>query len=369
MSRLFASLRLTVVSLVVLSGAAALYGAGTFAGAEFKFGNEKVPPGGLAQAKLFLTQPKPISSGFADFSLDGFSEFVGIELISPAHDTTGVALVNGSRLTFSILSPSATFGMSSDYPLLTVAARVPATVPAGTTIPLNMDVAALRFTDASGAVYPVLFTAGSVLVTPNVGIDDVIPGSADVPIGGTVTVVGRGFVRGTNVKIKEVLLAGVEYVDASHLRLTTAQAVHMNGVTVMVSNPDGSQAKYFSYLRATRQAASLNPTLQRAVPLFADVDVTSALVGVTGNTTGLAIKNRQHDSVSIDAELLDASGASVAAVTFAVRPSQFLLLEISELFGVSYSPLQTIRVHAATPVQVMGVAVDASGAATPIPAR
>jgi len=47
----------------------------------------------------------------------------------------------------------------------------------------------------------------------------------------------------------------------------------------------------------------------------------------------------------------------------------FLLLDLSELFGVPYSPSQTMRVRATAPVQVMGVAVDAAGRATPIPVR
>src|SRR6267142_4916409 len=61
-----------------------------FPGVSLKIGQERVPPGGLAQVKLFVTEPRPISTGFASLDLDGLSEIVGIALTSPARDTLGV---------------------------------------------------------------------------------------------------------------------------------------------------------------------------------------------------------------------------------------------------------------------------------------
>src|SRR6185436_6952705 len=66
-----------------------------FAGVSLKIGNETVEPGGIAQVKLFVTEPKPISTARNRLSLGGFSSFEGIALMSTAGDTLGVAVVRG----------------------------------------------------------------------------------------------------------------------------------------------------------------------------------------------------------------------------------------------------------------------------------
>ena len=104
-------------------------------------------------------------------------------------------------------------------------------------------------------------------------------------------------------------------------------------------------------------------------PHFNFEQVTSALVDVKGQSTGLAIQNRRGASVFVSAALLDVNGSRIAAASVEIRSGHFLLLELSELFGVPYSPSQTVRVRSAAPIQVMGVAVDAAGGATPLAIR
>ena len=334
-----------------------------------KIMNETAPPGGTVQAKLFVTEPTPISTAGASFSFSGVESLSGIAVMSATGDALGVAVVTGTRLTLSVLSPSGTLGMDPGYPVVTITGRVSATTPVGTTFVLDMDAATFQFTDASGAVYSASLKAGSLLVAPNVNVDDVTPGSGDLAAGEVVTVVGSGFLPTTKVKIKEVLLSDLTYVDASHMQVTVAQPTHMHGAGIQVLNKDGTQTKYSAYRRAARQATSLNPALHDAEPVFPDLDVTSAVMEVSGLTTGLAIQNRQGVVAQVSAELIDANGGRIAAASFDVLPSRFLLLELSEVFGVPYSPSHTVRVQSVVPVQVMGVAVDAAGGATPISVR
>ena len=340
-----------------------------FVGVSLKIDNETVPPGGIVQVKLFVTEPKPISTARARFSLSGFSSVEGIALMSPARDTLGVAVVRGSEVALSVLSPSATFGTDPDYPVLTIAGRVATSTPIGSTFALDVDPGSLEFVDASGVVYPSQFKAGSLRVAPNVGVDNVIPGSAAVAQGGVVTVVGRGFVPRTKVKLTEVLLSDVTYVDEAHMQVTVAQPTRMHGTGVRIVNPGGAQAKYFSYQRTIRQGTTLQSTLRDAVPVFPDNDVTAAVVDVEGNSTGLAIQNRQAVGVFAIAELLDANGRRLAVATVEIRQGRFVLLELSELFGVAYVPSEIVRVRSLAPIQVMGVAVDAAGNATPLRPR
>ena len=375
MFRQFASARLVVACVGIVSTSAVLRAEPQtiteppFAGVSLKISQERVPPGGLAQVKLFITEPRPISTGFTSLNLDGLTEIVGIALTSPARDTLGVALVRGSQVSLSVLSPSATFAMDPDYPVFTAVVRVPATTPLGSVFRLDMDAASVQFIDPSGVVYPNHFKGGSVRVVPNITVDDVVPGSADVEAGDVVTVVGSGFVPDTKVKLKEVLLSDVTYVDQSHMRVTLAQPVRMHGTGVLVENPDGAETKYSSYQRTAADATSLHATLRDAFPIFADRDVSTAVVDVQGAATGLAIQNRQDVDALAVAELLDAAGRRLAQTSVKVPPSRFMLLELSELFGRSYGPGQVVRVRSLVPVQVMGVAVDGAGAATPLPSR
>jgi hypothetical protein len=208
-----------------------------------------------------------------------------------------------------------------------------------------------------------------LLIAPNVGVDDVSPSAGDVPAGGTVTVIGRGFERNTKVKLKHVLTSDVRFLDPTHMLVTLAEPMHMHGGGFRLVNADGSETKYFSYLRTARQQPSLNPTLRDTVPLFADIDVTSAVIGVDGQTTGLAIQNRQSAPVLALAALLDANGVPMTATVLKIAPGHFLVQDLSEIFGMAYSRSQAVAVWSLAPVQVMGVAVDAAGNASPIPVR
>ena len=369
MLKLSTSLRLAIAGAVIVTAHLAVHAQLPVPALSLRFASEQVPPGGIAQAKLFVTEPMPISTATAGFNVGGFEALAGIALTSRSRDALGVAVVTGSRLALSVLSPSGTLGLDPDYPVLTVTGRIPADAPIGARFPLTMDPAAFQFTAVTGAIYPATLAPGSLTIASTINVADVTPGSGDLVPGDAFVVVGRGFTPSTRVKIKEILASDVAFVDASHMRVTVAQNAHMHGANIQVSNPDGSQAKYVSYQRTLPQAMSANPTLHDAVPVFADVDVTHALVDVSGHTTGLGLQNRQASDVIVSAALLDIDGRRIGEASVRVGPRRFLLLDLSELFGVAYAPSQTVQVSASAPVQVMGVAVDAAGRATPISSR
>jgi hypothetical protein len=337
-----------------------------FAGVSIKVGDEIVAPGGIAQVKVFVTEPQPISTAGGMLRFTGFSTFEGIALMSPAGDTMGVAVVQGSELAVSIISPSATFGLNPDYPILTVAGRVPANAALGATFPLDIDEASLRFTDAAGALYPIHANGGELQIASNVGVDDVVPGSAQVSAGDVVTIFGRGFLPRTRVRFEEVLLSKVEFVDASQMRVTLAEPTRMHGLGIKIVNRDGAETEYFSYQRTSRQGTSRHPVLSSTVPLFSDGAATTAVLRVDGASTGLAVQNLQAAPAQIVAELLDANAVVRARAALTVRPNRFVVAELTELFGVSYSPGQQVRVRSLMPIQVMGIAIDAAGSARPI---
>ena len=341
-----------------------------FPGVSLKIADETVPPGGIAQVKLFVTEPRPISTAGGKFAFDGFDSLEGVALMSPGGDAMGVGIWRGSSLTLSIVSPSTTFGTEPDYPILTVAGRVSPTAPLGASFLLDMDLASLQFADPSGTVYPVHGGSGELAIGRTVNVEDVLPGSADLPAGAVVSIPGRGFDRTTRIRFKEALLSDVTFVDPFHMLVTTAEPIRMHGRGIKVVNANGDETRYFSYQRVRRQFTSSEPTLRDAVAVFDSLQVTSAAFPVGAGTTGLGLQNRGDAPVMATAELLDAAGTLLQRVPIRIGASRSVVASLSEVFvGATFGASQVVRVRAEGPIQVMGIAVTAPGVASPIVPR
>ena len=144
-----------VVVVLCLAVPAGAFAAGTFAGVSLSVSKETAPPGGMAQVKVFITEPKPISTGGGHIFFDAYDSVLGIALSSEAQDASGVALVRGSALDIALYSPNGTFGTLLDYPILTIVGHVPASTPVGVKFPMTIDPGSLQLFDSLGAVYPV----------------------------------------------------------------------------------------------------------------------------------------------------------------------------------------------------------------------
>src|SRR5436190_8837704 len=85
--------------------------------ATVRVSSEMAPPGGMAQVKVLLTSPQPITGGGLRF--DGaLSAADGISLFSSAGDVFGVAVQDGQSVSVRFVSPGGTFGTNADYPLM-----------------------------------------------------------------------------------------------------------------------------------------------------------------------------------------------------------------------------------------------------------
>src|SRR5947207_11306778 len=74
--------------------------------------DEIAPAGGMAQIKVQLTSPKPITTGnmSMDFADGSFDSIDGIALFSGTGDVVGAAVVNGGKVNVRFTSPNGTFG-------------------------------------------------------------------------------------------------------------------------------------------------------------------------------------------------------------------------------------------------------------------
>ncbi len=360
---------LPAVSLALLFAPIALTAAQAVVGVSLKIARETAPPGGIAQVKVLVTEPKPISTGRMAFSFGRLERIAGIAVMSPTNDTFGVAQLGGSDIRFAVRSTTSSFGMDPDYPILTVAARVPATVPLGTVLPVRIGGDGITLLGPRGAVYPIQASDGSVTVATGISIDDVSPGSADLPAGSGVTIVGHGFRPTTKVRFSEALLSSVRFVDSTHLRVVLAQPARMHGMRIRAENPDGAKTTYFSYQRTRRQGISAFAAVQNSVPLFPLRMTTHARVPVRVVSTAVALQNISAAIAPVIVDLLAPDGQVLARKTITVNPSRYVLREVSELFGITYVPSSSVRVQSTVPIQVMGIEIDPAGDATPIVPR
>ena len=329
-----------------------------------KVAPESAPAGEIAQMKVRITEPKPITTGGGRFG-SGFSRIEGIALTSPARDVAGAAVVHGGDVVINMVSPSGTFGMEPDYPALTIAGRVP-NASLGTRFPMTIDAGALRLFDASGTLYPVEAKQGTLTVGSGLSVGNVVPGSANLPAGAVVSIFGTGFQPRTHVRFKEIELAQVRYVSARRIDVVLAQPAHMHGVAVRVKNPDGQEVFYFSYQRTTRVGTTVDPVLAATYPIFPTSTTRAATVRLPSGSSGLAVQNPGAISTTVFAELLTASGQPLAAGVLSVPGDSYVVRRASEVFGFTHAGAVLVRLRAVDPVQALGIELTSAGSALPI---
>jgi hypothetical protein len=127
--------------------------------------------------------------------------------------------------------------LNSDYPVFTVALRVPVAASIGSIFPVSIGGAGRRFMSPTGTVYPTEMKDGSVTVADAISIDDVNPGSADLQAGSVVSIVGRGFRPTTRMKFDTAKLSAVRYVGPTHIQVVLASATRMHGQRILPLRP------------------------------------------------------------------------------------------------------------------------------------
>lgn len=337
--------------------------AGAFVGVSLKIPAESAPPGAMAQMKVFVTEPKPISTGRGFIDTTGLATVGGIALTG---DASGVTVFDGPRVAISIVSPSGSFGLNADYPVLTVTGRVSASAPIGTWFPFSLDATSLSLLDPTGALYPLEVTSRGLTVAPGVSIDDVKPGSGFVPAGGTVSIFGTNFQPGTQIRLKDIVVAATNYVSDTRIDVVLGQDAYMRGAQIQARNPDKTADTYYAYERTTRLGASTDQLLNVTVPVFSPAETTSASVVLTGARAAIALQNIESASADVTASLYTADGALLATTVVSLPPDTYIVRDMLDLFGIPNTASNVVRIRATGLVQAMGVAFDPAGAATPL---
>jgi hypothetical protein len=333
--------------------------------------DETVAAGGILQAKLDLTEPRPIFTGGGGMSFADYQDFLGLAVNSPNGDAAAVGVMRGSTLRLRMISPTSDIGSSGGYPILTTTLRVPATAVPGTQSPLTMTGA--QFTGPGGVPYAFELKSGVTTVGPagTAAIIDVSPGSATVPAGGAIVINGVGFEPGTDVKLDEVATTSVEYVDSKTLIVRPASAVTMHGHEIKIEIPSTRQRfSYFSYQRTVPLGRSIDPLIAAVEPAFPRQFWTSALVRfnapAANDVFGIAVQN--EGSVPSQVSLSLTTGATVIGpISFTMPADARAARSLAEVFGTTCAGGCALRMTSSQPLHIFGLAGDrAADAVMPV---
>jgi hypothetical protein len=337
--------------------------------------SETVPAGGLAQVKLLLTSPKPITSGntFMDMSAVSFDSIDGIALFSNTGDVSGAAVVNDGKVSVQFTSPNGTFGANADYPLLTIALTLSKNAMPGQIFPVHLDTSASIFQDLTGSPLAFEYQQGSITAGGSVNISNVVPGGGVLPAGANFSIFGSGFSAKTRITLRNLKTSSIQVVSANEIRVTLKEAALLDGTLMQVVNPDGSTDNYYSYLRGVNIGQSAQPLLARTTPVFSINTAYEAILPPTVSPlnsdyfTAIALQNPNLAAITVTVESHSAAGALIGSAQVALPPGSRITREVSELLGAGLPAGGYLHVLAALPVQMMGLlGNNQTGAVTPV---
>ncbi len=324
--------------------------------------SETLPAGGMMQIKFDFTSPHPITTSGTEFALDfSFDGVEGVSMMSPAGDAYGVAIIQGQSFRANLVSPLASLGTQLDYPFLMVATKIKSGLAPGRQIPINFG-SLTFFEGPGGEAYSMPAAKNGVLtIGGSVSITNVVPGGGLLPAGTVVRLLGTGFNRNTKLAFKELTVRDVTYISPTEMQFTLNAAADPSGTQIRARNDDNSEAIYYSYLRAVPVGASGRALLNACHPLFPNGLKSAAGISL-GGAPGLgfiavALRNTTLAATAAQLELISSSGVLLGAVSVTLPAGSQYLRTAQELFGAPPADA-TIRVTAATPIQVLGLRGD-----------
>lgn len=343
-----------------------------FAGLSFSVQDATIPPGGLFQFQLLLTEPKPIGHGSTRPSLPP-GPVRGIALNDPIGQTVGVAIVDNSGVRVNFSSPQASFGTDPnlDTPILTIAQPISASTPVGQTFPLSINLPDSFWFDASGQPYPQEVKSGTLTIGGTQAISDVEPGSGLQPAGTTIRILGIGFTAGEQVNIEgtNVGPSDIHFISANEIDVILRSAVEMDGTRVRVRS-NTQKSIYFPYFRAQAVGASTHALLAECYPLFSRTTYTSATLSWnrTGSQfTGLALQNPGSNAANVTVQMLSSTGDVLGSVNLSLAVGTKITRDLLELFAGAPAAAASVKVTSAEPIQVLGLlGDDATGDVEPV---
>jgi hypothetical protein len=334
-------------------------------GIELSIPNETVPPGGMLQLKVQITEPKPISKGGQKtrFQAQFLGPIQGIALFSPSGDASGTALVSKGAAQLSLSSPLFSMGDNVDYPILTMAMPVKTTAIPGQTAALTLDPSLSQWSDPNGQSYPVVLKDGLLTVGGTLSVSNIVPGGGVQPTGAKIAILGTGFQPDAQVQINEAKIFKQTVVSSSEIDVILAASVNMTSKRVRVVNKSTNEnTTYYSYQRTTAMGKSKHALIAATVPLFAQTTWTTAFFRPVLNGSqfsAIALANLTSQTAKVVLQLFGSDGTLLKSHAVQIQPSKRFSRDLAELFvGVTAGSGTSLKVTSATPISMLGLLGD-----------
>jgi hypothetical protein len=374
--------------LVVRPGIASAGDSGSAAG--LSVASPTVPPGGLLQMQVFMTEPKPILKGRqrvrsqAATSAAVNSAAAVADIVSPlgavrdaaifsaGGDVSGVAVTDSGGTQFFFSSPLTTYGTSTDIPVITLAYPVRATARAGQSMDLTLDADDSQWLNPKGKPYSFELKSGVMTVGGTLSITDVVPGAGVVPAGTVIAINGVGFQPDSKVDFGEAHVATTKYVNPKLIEVTLRNAAEIRGQRIRINNRNNEQAVYFPYQHTARAGKSAHSLVAESYPLFANAAQTLGYFRLTFQGTlfsGIALQNLNATPVKATLRLSSSAGLLLAKRTLTLATNTYVARDLVELFpGVLPENGTKLSVTSDQKIQMLGLlGDDTGGTVLPVP--
>ena len=373
-----------------------------FNGVSLSVASVTVPPGGLLQIQVSLTEPKPILKGkqgilfassavraaalpllsaFAASAVPGAAALLppanplsvvrDATLFGPGGNVSGVAVLGSSGLQVFFKSPAMTFGTNVDAPVITVSMPVSSRAAVGQTVNLMLDPNTTQWFDPTSALYPVEVKPGLLTVGGTLSITDIIPGEGIVPAGQIIVIKGFGFDSQSKVQVNEATVSGTQFISSNELHITLSTAFDLRGKRVRLENRAHELVTYFPSGRSELIGISSHPLIADSYPFFAETVWTAAYFrpSAVGTVfTGLALQNRHSAAASVTLQLRTAAGGLLSTQKMTLAAGTHIVRDVAEMLPTGMALIGTsLKVSSNLPVQMLGMrGDDASGVVLPV---
>jgi len=341
-----------------------------FAGLSFAVKSATVPPGGMYQLQLMLTEPKPMGVGSSALDLTDtvFGTTVGASVNSASGQSCGVLVRRFGGFDVMILSPDGMLGTNATYPILTMTFPVRSDAPVGLTLPVTMNLAGSMFLSPLGEVYPLEATPGRLTIGHTLSINDVLPGGGVIAAGSPITILGFGFTPNVRVQIEGAQIATTQVLSPNRIDVTLPTDLQLTGARVRVSTPTET-SNYFSYARTADVGRSARALLAAADPMFSQLTYTTAsLTWKSGGSafTGVALQNTSFVSADVSIDVVSPSDEVLETTTLTVPSRSKLTRDLLDFFPSPPAGSAGVRIRSSRPIQMLGLLGD-DAASTLVP--
>jgi hypothetical protein len=257
---------------------------------------------------------------------------------------------------------------------MTIALQLPTNVSPGTRLPFSLDPSSTWTLGLLGTATVKPFPPANITVgLSSISITDIIPGGGLLPAGTVVSIEGMGFQDKTQVQLSGFAASAITVVSPQEIQVVLAQDTQLSGKKIQVTNPDGSSATYFSYMRGILMQPSAHALLGSAKPIFSAVTHTLSVFPAGMSSTasqygGVAAQNPNLGPATVTFTVVAADGTQLGTSTVVVPPRNYLMQETSELTGSVAPPAgSSLVVSSDLPIQVFGfLADDTAGVVVPV---